>query len=119
VAGPAGATGATGPAGKIELVTCTYRSPYGVYNKKAIYEKCTTKLASSTLKFVVTVKPPPGITDATVSRRGQTMATGVLRHGKLVLRSSKPLPAGRYRLTLTTTTGNHTRTTHTTITLTR
>jgi hypothetical protein len=102
--GPKGATGTRGPAGRIELVTCTTVKVRGKSK-----QHCTTKLTSKPVKFKTA--------RATLSRGRVIYARGTasLRHGseKLSLRDIKRLKAGRYTLTLTY---GH-RTTHTTITI--
>jgi hypothetical protein len=114
--GPPGTNGAPGPAGangtngEIELVTCTeVKSKVG---KKTVTQKrCTTKLTSSPVSFTT------GTASASISRAGHVYATGSLSKGKLVLRASNRLRAGRYTLKLTTGTHQHTRTTKQTITI--
>ncbi len=85
--GPAGPAGAKGPAGEIELVTCQ------TIRKK---RRCSTQLISSPQEFTENAAL------ARLSRGGHVYATGSLLAGKLVLRASRKLRAGRYKLELVT-----------------
>ena len=105
--GPAGANGTNGTPGangEIELVTCTSVKKK-VKGKTKTVKKCTTQLTSSPVSFTT------ASARATVSRGGHVYATGALREGKLTLRISRALRAGRYVLTLTTATGRDKQTT--------
>lgn len=99
-AGPAGADGPAGPAGKVELVTC---------QKVKGQQHCTTKLVSGTVKF----KIAGSVAQATLSRHGAVYAAGTARvsHGRVSLRllPVRPLPRGKYVLTLITGLGPHER----------
>ena len=121
--GPAGATGQHGPGGPQGPVGATGpqrpagatgpKRPPGPIGPIAATSSCTTKLTSlttSTTTCMITYTFPTRIAgdlvndaraEATVSVDGhrKLVATGVIRHHKLVL-TFKHLGRGRYRLTL-------------------
>lgn len=107
--GPTGATGATGPvgpkgtAGQIDLVTCT-TSTKTVNHKKKTVTKCTSKIVSSPATFTSDSEAR-----ATLGRRGYVYATGTVSGGRVLLRATRALPAGRYTLTLVRGHGRHAR----------
>ena len=93
-------TGAQGPAGKIELVTCkTVKSK----------QHCTAKLISGSAKFTAT----GSTTQATLSRHGALYASGTAQvvQGRMSLRLTplRSLLAGKYTLTLIRGTGRNKR----------
>jgi hypothetical protein len=98
VAGTAGPAGPAGPAGEIELVTCTNVTKK-VKGKTNTSKKCTTQLTSSPQTFT------ESSARASVSRAGHVYATGSLHDGRLTLRASRKLAAGRYTLELTVGSG--------------
>jgi hypothetical protein len=109
--GPAGTNGSQEPAGEIELVTCTTVKKK-VKKKTVTQKRCTSKLTSSPVSFKASAAR------ATIARAGHVDATGSLYNGKLTLRSSKTLPAGRYTLKLTTGAGRDKHTSSDAITIT-
>lgn len=89
-----GPRGAAGPAGKIELITCTVSTVKG----KSV-RKCTGKLVSGTVKFTTT----GGLVHATLSRGHVVFATGTakIERGvpRLRLSPRRALRPGRYTVT--------------------
>jgi hypothetical protein len=109
-AGPQGATGPQGPAGaagKIELVACTMITKtvkaHGK-TKNVKQKKCTTKLVTGVVKFTAAAMR------ATLSRGGRVYAVGsastVGDAGRLALSARRTMHAGRYTLTLRTSSGH-------------
>jgi hypothetical protein len=98
--GPRGTTGARGPAGKIELVTCK-RVTKGKGNHKKTTQKCTTKLTSKPVKF----KTAGDVSSAVLSRGDIVYATGsAIRSGRstrLLLTPLRKIRDGSYTLKLT------------------
>jgi hypothetical protein len=64
-------------------------------------KRCSTQLISSPQKFA------ENMALARLSRGGHVYATGSLLAGKLVLRASRTLRTGRYKLELVTGTGRY------------
>ncbi|MGA2471161.1 MAG: hypothetical protein ABSG64_10775 [Solirubrobacteraceae bacterium] len=92
--GNAGATGPTGPQGspgQVEVVTCTKKATTSK-GKHHTHEVCTTKLSSSPQTFTTTHGR------AILARGKHVYARGGFVKQLLVLRSSTPVPAGRYTL---------------------
>lgn len=105
--GQAGATGPQGPAGKVELVVCdkvTKTVTTKGHKHKVTVQKCTTRLVSGTVKFVIDSDD----LGASVSRAGVTYATGVAiptgtdRWQLVLTRQIHRLRPGHYTLTLRT-----------------
>ncbi|HEX3735546.1 MAG TPA: choice-of-anchor D domain-containing protein [Solirubrobacterales bacterium] len=100
--GPTGPAGASGTNGQVELVSCSpvvrKKGKKGHASaKKAL--RCTTNLVSGPVKFTTTGKAA----QATFSRRGQLVATGIAAGpaGRtLLLNPGQQLPPGRYTLQL-------------------
>jgi virginiamycin B lyase len=105
--GPAGPTGATGPPGapgprgpagprgkpgQVRLVICRTVT-VEVRDRRVRRSRCTTRLISRTLTFSGTAR-------ASLARRGVLYATGTARRGRLALHARRPVPPGRYTLTL-------------------
>ncbi len=107
--GPAGATGATGPAGpkgaagQVDLVTCT-TSTKTVNHKPKKVTKCTSRQVSSPATFTSDSE-----VRASLGRRGYVYATGTVSGGRVLLRATRALAAGRYTLTLVSGRGRHAR----------
>ena len=98
--------GATGPAGKVELITCKTISKRikGHVRKR---QKCTGRLVSGMVSFTLA-----GTADrATISRGQVVYATGASAstgrgRAQMVLNDLRPLRRGSYTLTLTTGLGH-------------
>jgi hypothetical protein len=85
----------------VRLVTCrAVKQTVQVRGRKRTRttQRCTTRAISGTATF--TAATLPAAAAARVERRRATLATGRLTAGRLSLRSSRALPAGRYTLVL-------------------
>jgi hypothetical protein len=98
--GPPGQTGAAGPAGEIELVTCKSvkkKVTKTVKHKRKTVtvteQQCTTKLISGTVKFTAAATARVSLTRGRV-----TYATGTIAAGRLILTARRRVAAGRYML---------------------
>jgi hypothetical protein len=102
--GTNGAQGPAGSAGEIELVTCSSVkvkvTVKGKIQTKTV-KRCTTKLIASPQRFTA------AMVRAELSRAGRVVATGRVAGGHLRLHSLRPLPAGRYLLTVFSAGGRH------------
>jgi virginiamycin B lyase len=98
--GPRGKTGARGPTGKIELVTCKPVTK-GKGKHKKTTQKCTTKLTSKPVKF----KTAGDVSSAVLLRGDVVYATGSAsragKNTKLLLTPLRKLRDGSYTLKLT------------------
>jgi uncharacterized protein YfaP (DUF2135 family) len=123
--GPTGSTGLPGAAGQVELITCktvtttVIKEINGKPRKVTVKrQKCTGELVSGTVKFTV----GGAVGHATITRKQTVYATGVsvsTANGtsQLVLTDLRPLPRGRYTLTLENRHGRRSTTRRTQLTL--
>ncbi len=113
--GPAGVAGPRGPAGEVELITCqtvthtVTKRIRGQQRKVAVSrQECTGRVVSSPVKFTTA-----GIARRANITRGHALyATGTsVANGRgrsrLAITDLRPLPRGRYTLTLRTRRGQH------------
>jgi hypothetical protein len=109
--GPAGPQGQTGPAGPQGQVGATGpQGPPGPAGKVICNNSEAAKLLCSIIfaPGIWSTNHPAGLVSYNISRRGRTVESGRIRirHGQVTLRS-RPLPAGRYALTVTIRTAGH------------
>ncbi|MGH2872008.1 MAG: hypothetical protein ACRDL5_06050, partial [Solirubrobacteraceae bacterium] len=112
--GPRGPQGPAGAPGQIRLVSCqtiTKTVKVHGHKRKRKLRKCTTRLIAASATFTTTAAR------ATLTRGRVVYAVGSARLDRLMLRTRRAIPPGRYTLTLRHRDGRRWITTRRTITI--